>query len=66
MKSGPSLVRKSFFLDPEKLSKAAELMGAASEAEALRKIISRYVEQERFWQWMKKTAGKAGKRDFGR
>ena len=59
-----SLVRKSFFVDPEMLRRTAKLLGVRSEAEAIRKVIAQFVEQERFWKMMDKTAGAVRKGSF--
>lgn len=52
-----TLVRKSYFVDPKIVARATKLLGVSSEAEAIRKIISQFVEQEHFWKMMKKTGG---------
>lgn len=59
-----SLVRKSYFVDPEVVGKAAKLLGVRSEAEAVRTVLAQFVEQERFWKMMRRTAGSAPKGSF--
>lgn len=59
-----NLVRKSFFVDPEMLNRAAKLLGVRSEAEAVRKVIAKFVEQERFWKMMDRTANTVKKGSF--
>ena len=41
-----------------------KLSGAGSEAEAIRKIIAQFVEQERFWKMMHKTTASLKKNSF--
>ena len=64
MSQETSLVRKSYFVDPEMVSKATKLLGTKSEAEAIRKIIAQFVKQERFWKMMHKTGGTLKKGSF--
>lgn len=58
------MVRKSYFVDPKLIGEATKLTGAKSEAEALRKIIATYVQQQRFWRFMEKSAGKLKRGSF--
>ena len=64
MAQATSLVRKSYFVDPKIVARAAKLIGASSEAEAVRTIMAQFVEQERFWKRMKKTGGTLKKGSF--
>lgn len=59
-----SLVRRSYFVNPQMVKCATKLSGAGSEAEAIRKIIAQFVEQERFWKMMNKTAAVLKKGSF--
>ena len=59
-----SLVRKSYFVDPKIVARAAKLIGASSEAEAIRTIMAQFVEQERFWKMMKKSGNTLKKGSF--
>lgn len=61
MAGSSHMVRKSYFVDPKIMSQVAKLMGVKSEAEALRKMAHEFLQQERFWRWMKKSAGSAKK-----
>lgn len=64
MSQGNALVRKSYFVNPQMIERATKLSGAESEAEAIRKIIAQFVEQERFWKMMDKTASSVKKGSF--
>jgi len=47
-----TLKRKSFLVDERALRRAKRVLGAASDAEAVRLSIERVVEMELFWQFM--------------
>lgn len=58
--AGSNLKRKSFFVDEAELRRARKVLGVSSDAEAVRLSLKRVVEMEAFWQFMKRTAGRAG------
>jgi hypothetical protein len=53
-----NLTRKSFFIDPSALRRARRILGVGSDAEVVRLSIERVVEQERFWNFMRKSGGR--------
>lgn len=53
MSRGASLKRKSFFVDEGAIRRVRKLLGAASEAEAIRMAVARVAEMEVFWRMMK-------------
>ena len=52
-----NLVRRSFFVDERELRRAKKVLGASSDAEAVRLSLERVAETERFWAWLEKTSG---------
>lgn len=64
MAKGNALVRRSYFVNQQMVERATKLSGAVSEAEAIRKILAQFVEQERFWKMMNKTASSLKKGSF--
>jgi len=44
------LKRKSFFVDERALARARKVLGAASDAEAIRLSVERMAEMEEFWR----------------
>ena len=51
------LKRTSFFVDVTAVRRARKLLGAATDAEAVRIAVERVGEMERFWRFMRKTRG---------
>jgi hypothetical protein len=49
MSRSGNLVRKSFFVDEKQLRRAKKVLGAGSDAEAIRMSLERVAEMERFW-----------------
>ena len=57
-------IRKSCFVDIAMVKKAVKVLGASSEAEAIRISVQRMVEMEEFWKFMDKTSGSVKKGSF--
>lgn len=57
-------IRKSYFVDLTMVKKAVRVLGASSEAEAIRISVQRMVEMEEFWKFMDKTSGSVKKGSF--
>ena len=53
-----TLKRKSFFVDEKAIRQAKKALGAQTDAETVRLSVERVAEMERFWRFMKRTAGK--------
>ena len=51
------LKRQAFFVDEIVLARAQTALGARTKAEAVRLSVERVAEMERFWRFMKQTAG---------
>ena len=51
------LKRRVFFVDEIALARAQRALGARTKAEAVRLSAERVAEMERFWRFMKQTAG---------
>jgi len=51
------LKRRVFFVDEIALARAQRALGARTKAEAVRLSVERVAEMERFWRFMKQTAG---------
>jgi hypothetical protein len=49
------LKRKSFFVDEQAIRRAKKVLGAATEAEAVRLSVERIAEMEVFWRFMKNS-----------
>ena len=49
------LKRKAFFMDEHAVRRARKLLGATTDAEAVRLSVERIAEMEAFWQFMKHT-----------
>jgi hypothetical protein len=47
--------RTSFFVDVRAIARARQVLGADSNAEAVRLAVDRVVEMERFWRFMNAT-----------
>ncbi len=60
------LKRRAFFVDDHALARAQKLLGARTKAEAVRLSVERIAEMERFWRFMKQTAGTARPGSFRR
>lgn len=52
-----SLVRRAYFVDPRMVKKAARLLGAKSDAHAVRRLVSQFLDQQKFLKFMQKSAG---------
>jgi len=50
-----TLKRKSFFVDEHAVQRARRVLGAASDAEAIRMSVDRVAEIEAFWRFMQRT-----------
>jgi hypothetical protein len=48
--------RKSFFVDAQAIDQARKVLGAGTNAEAVRLAVDRVVEMERFWRFMAATS----------
>lgn len=59
------LVRRSFFVDEGELRRAKKVLGASSDAEAVRLSLGRVAEMERFWSLIDKTQGTLDLDAFG-
>jgi hypothetical protein len=55
MAKGRTLKRTSFFVDVRALRRARRVLGATSDAEAVRMSVERVGEMERFWRFMRKS-----------
>ncbi|HEY3237902.1 MAG TPA: hypothetical protein VGJ84_24495 [Polyangiaceae bacterium] len=60
----PRLTRKSFFIDERTLRRARRVLGARSDAEALRLSLERVAEMEELWKFMDRTRGTLTDEDF--
>jgi hypothetical protein len=60
------LKRQAFFVDEDSLARAQKALGARTKAEAVRLSVERIAEMERFWRFMKQTAGTARPGSFRR
>ncbi|MEO8185164.1 MAG: hypothetical protein ABI895_40675 [Deltaproteobacteria bacterium] len=60
-----NLVRRSFFVDERELQRAKRILGATSDAEAVRLSLERVAEMERFWAHLDRTSGTIEVGDFG-
>jgi hypothetical protein len=49
------LKRTSLFLEPSALARARRVLGATSDAEAVRMSLERIVDMERFWAFIRRT-----------
>jgi hypothetical protein len=47
--------RKSFFVDAKAIDRARRVLGAGTNAEAVRFAVDRVVEMEKFWRFMAGT-----------
>jgi DNA-dependent RNA polymerase auxiliary subunit epsilon len=47
--------RKSFFVDAKAIDQARRVLGAGTNAEAVRLAVDRVVEMEKFWRFMAGT-----------
>ena len=47
--------RKSFFVDAKAIDRARRVLGAGTNAEAVRLAVDRVVEMEKFWRFMAGT-----------
>ncbi|MBI3767605.1 MAG: hypothetical protein HY271_03800 [Deltaproteobacteria bacterium] len=55
MAARSNLKRKTFFVDEKAVRRARKLLGAATDAEAIRTSLERVAEMEDFWRFMKRT-----------
>jgi len=58
------MVRKSYFVEPTMVRKAMKVLGANSEAEAIRISVENMVEMTEFWKFMDKTSKSVKKGSF--
>jgi hypothetical protein len=49
------LKRRSFFIDLSELRQARRVLGAGTDAEAVRPALERVTEMDRFWRFMAKS-----------
>jgi hypothetical protein len=49
------LRRASFFINPDAVRRARNVLGAANDAEAIRMSVEWMAEMERFWRFMRKS-----------
>jgi hypothetical protein len=55
-RTGPArYTRKSFFVNAKAVERARRVLGAGSNAEAVRLAVDRVVEMEKFWRFMAQT-----------
>lgn len=64
MSKAQNLERKSFFVDAKALTQAKRLLGARSDAEAIRMALERVAEMERFARFLQKSRGKLAPGSF--
>jgi len=57
-------VRKSYYVEPAMVRKAMKVLGANSEAEAIRISVQNMVEMTEFWKFMDKTSKSVKKGSF--
>ena len=50
-----NLKRKAFFVDEQAVRRARRVLGAASDAEAIRLSVERVAEMEEFWRFMQRS-----------
>jgi hypothetical protein len=55
MARAAKLRRTSFFIDARALRRARNLLGASSDAEAVRMSVERIADMERFWRFMQRS-----------
>ena len=60
----PSLVRRSFFVEPKVIRKLRRALGARNDAEAVRLVARWYVESESVKEHLRRTAGSLRPGDF--
>jgi hypothetical protein len=65
MPKGSNLVRRSFFVDERELRRAKKVLGASSDAEAVRLSLEQVAEMAAFWTTLDKAAGTLRVDDFG-
>ena len=58
-------MRRSFFVDERELRRAKKVLGAASDAEAVRLSLEQVAEMASFWAALDKASGTLGVDDFG-
>ena len=57
MPKGPTLTRKSFYIDENTLRRAKRVLRVQTDAEAIRLSLERVAEMEKFWKFMTKSQG---------
>jgi hypothetical protein len=62
----PQLKRKSFFVDENQVRQARRVLGAATDAEAVRLSIREVVRMKNLWRFMERTRGKLPSGSFDR
>jgi uncharacterized protein YjbK len=55
MPKGPTLTRKSFYIDPDTLRRAKRALRVRTDAEAIRLSLKRVAEMETFWKFLAKS-----------
>ena len=55
MSRTPTLVRKSFFVEPRALRRAKRVLRVRTEAEVVRRSIDQVLESAAFWRFMIRT-----------
>lgn len=55
MSTRTTLKRKAFFVDERAVRRARRVLGAESDAEAIRLSVERIAEMEDFWRFMQRT-----------
>lgn len=64
MPKGSNLVRRSFFVDERELRRAKKVLGAASDAEAVRLSLEQVAEMADFWATLDRASGTLSADDF--
>lgn len=57
-------VRKAYFIDPKKTKELKKLLGAKTEAEAIRQVVEETVQNIKFWKLLNKQAGQLTSKDI--
>ena len=62
MPKGVRLTRRSYFVNTRAVRRARRALGAATDAEAVRRSVEQVADMEAFWHFMRKNRGvlKAG------
>lgn len=57
-------IRKAYFIDPKKTKELKKLLGAKTEAEAIRQVVEEAVQNIKFWKLLHKQAGQLTSKDI--